>query len=145
MTPLDILLIEDNEGDIVLTKEALAEGTLTHNITVQRNGADALQYLSAHARHSPRDLPDLILLDINLPRIDGKEVLKKIKTDHQLKTIPVIVLTTSSSEKDINESYENHANCYIIKPIDLNKFMYVVKIIESFWLSVVIRPTKSLL
>lgn len=143
MKDIDILLVEDNEGDIVLTMEALEDARILNKVTVKRDGAEALDFLFNLAEHNPNELPDLILLDINLPKIDGKEVLSQIKTNPVLKKIPVVMLTTSSSEVDILESYNKHANCYIIKPVDLNKFFSIVKAIENFWVTIVKLPEKD--
>src|SRR5665647_1284431 len=132
-----ILLIEDNEGDIVLTIEALKEAKVNNVIQVVRDGEEALQYLRKQERFSNMETPDLILLDINLPRLDGKEVLAEIKKDEDLMIIPVVMLTTSDSEKDILESYQHHANCYITKPVDFQKFMHVVHMIKDFWIGIV--------
>jgi two-component system, chemotaxis family, response regulator Rcp1 len=142
MKGIQILLVEDNEGDIVLTLEALSEGKLKNQVSVVRDGAEALDYLYER-KNTPALLPDLILLDINLPKIDGKEVLQTIKNDNDLKTIPVVMLTTSSSDRDVKEAYDNHANCFITKPVDLNKFFEVVKVIEDFWISIVKLPLKE--
>ncbi len=143
MKEIDILLVEDNEGDIVLTMEALDDARILNKLHVKRDGAEALDYLYSTNKDNPGELPDLILLDINLPKIDGKEVLHRIKTHPTLKKIPVVMLTTSSSEVDILESYNNHANCYIIKPVDLNKFFNIVKAIENFWVTIVKLPAKD--
>ena len=143
MKDIEILLVEDNEGDIVLTMEALDDARIINKVTVKRDGAEALEYLLKLAVNDHASLPDLILLDINLPKIDGKEVLNQIKTNPALKKIPVVMLTTSSSEGDILESYNNHANCYIIKPVDLNKFFNIVKAIENFWVTIVKLPAKD--
>ena len=137
---LIILLVEDNEGDIVLTVEALKEAKINNNVVVVRDGEEALNYLYRQGPYANAELPDIILLDINLPRVDGKEVLGKIKNDEHLKFIPVVILTTSDSERDIMESYVNHANCYITKPVDFNKFMQVVMMIKSFWITLVKLP-----
>jgi two-component system, chemotaxis family, response regulator Rcp1 len=137
-----ILLVEDNEGDIVLTVEALKEANITNRVVVVRDGEEALAYLYKEGEHANVQSPDLIFLDINLPRIDGKEVLAKIKNDDNLKFIPVVILTTSDSEKDILDSYTNHANCYITKPVDFNKFMQVVHTIKDFWITLVKLPTQ---
>ena len=142
MQSVHILLVEDNEGDIVLTLEALSDAKLKNQVSVVRDGAEALDYLNDR-KPTPHLLPDLILLDINLPKIDGKEVLQTIKNDHALKKIPVVMLTNSSSELDITESYNNHANCFITKPVDLNKFFDVVRIIEDFWITIVKLPSKE--
>jgi len=135
MKPVHILLVEDNEGDIILTREALKEGKIKNEISVARDGEEALAFLKEAAL-----LPDLVLLDINLPRMNGLELLTIIKQDDDLKKIPVIMLTTSVSEKDIFESYTNYANCFISKPVNLPQFMDVVKTIEDFWVSIVRLP-----
>jgi len=132
-----ILLVEDNEGDIVLTKEALREARIGNEVRVARDGQEALDML-----RNTDNLPQLILLDINLPKMDGLELLL-IKKDERLKRIPVIMLSTSSAEKDILHSYANHANCFITKPVDLAKFMEVVKSIETFWISIVKLPRNA--
>lgn len=142
MKSIQILLVEDNEGDIVLTQEALSDAKLHNKVEVVRDGAQALDYLYER-RDKPHLLPDLVLLDINLPKIDGKEVLQTIKNDEQLKKIPVVMLTTSSSQLDIVDSYNNHANCFITKPVDLDKFFEVVKVIEDFWVTIVRLPSKN--
>lgn len=139
---LEILLVEDNEGDIRLTIEAFKEAKIKNQIHVVRDGEEALQYLRKEAAFADVRTPDIILLDINLPKIDGKEVLHAMKHDPALKTIPVIMLTTSSSETDVQESYSNHANCYVIKPVDLNKFMEVIRSIEEYWVSIVKLPSR---
>jgi two-component system, chemotaxis family, response regulator Rcp1 len=135
MQEVTILLVEDNEGDIVLTKEALREARIGNEVRVARDGEEALDIL-----RDTDNLPHLILLDINLPKMDGLELLGIIKKDERLKRIPVIMLSTSSAEKDILHSYANHANCFITKPVDLAKFMKVVKSIEAFWISIVKLP-----
>lgn len=140
MTPIHILLVEDNEGDIILTLEALNEGKVINKISIVRDGEKAIQFLNKEGEYKHAERPDLILLDINLPRIDGKELLAYVKTNEQLKSIPVVMLTTSTSEKDILESYKNYANCYISKPVDLDKFFDVVQKIENFWISIVHLP-----
>jgi two-component system, chemotaxis family, response regulator Rcp1 len=140
---IHILLVEDNEGDIVLAREALNEGRIINRVTVARDGEEALDFLRRTAAEDRKDMPDLVLLDINLPCLDGKEVLAAVKNDPILKVIPVVMLTTSSSEKDIMESYSNHANCYITKPIDLDKFIEIIHKIENFWLSIVKLPSKD--
>jgi two-component system, chemotaxis family, response regulator Rcp1 len=140
MSEIHILLVEDNEGDIVLTLEALREAKLKNNISVVRDGEEALQFLYKEGKFADEETPQLILLDINLPKTDGKEVLQRIKYDPDLKKIPVVILTTSSSEKDILEAYNNHANCYITKPVDLDKFIQVIHTVEDFWISIVQLP-----
>jgi CheY-like chemotaxis protein len=136
MQPINILLVEDNEGDIVLTMEALKEGRLHNTVTVIRDGEAAIGFLDDRENAAP----DLILLDINLPRIDGKEVLRFIKSHPVHKSCPVIMLTTSSREKDIVDAYNEYANCYIVKPVNLESFMEVVRSIEDFWISIVRLP-----
>jgi len=135
-TPIEILLVEDNPADVRLTQEALREGKVKNNLSVARDGEEALAFLRREG--APR--PDLILLDLNLPRRDGREVLKEIKDDPQLRMIPVVVLTTSAAESDILKSYSLHANCYITKPVDLDQFITVVKSIDDFWLTIVRLP-----
>lgn len=135
-----ILLVEDNEGDIVLTLEALKEVKVSNILSVVRDGEEALQYLRKEGRFNNAETPDLILLDINLPKIDGKEVLEEIKRDELLMTIPVVILTTSDAEKDIQDSYSLHANCFITKPVDFEKFIEVVRMTNDFWISIVQLP-----
>lgn len=137
-----ILLIEDNEGDILLTKEVFSDTDLKHAISVSRDGEEAIIFLTELAKNK-RVLPDLVLLDINLPKIDGKEVLRYIKTTSELKSIPVIVFSTSSSISDISYSYENNANCYISKPKDFDKFTDLIAVLETFWLKVAQLPVKN--
>ena len=137
---INILLVEDNEGDIVLTVEALSEAKINNMVVVLRDGEAALKYLMKEDPYQDAETPNLIFLDINLPKIDGKEVLTKIKNHDQLKIIPVVILTTSDSEKDILDSSTNHANCYITKPVDFKKFMEVIHRIKDFWISVVHLP-----
>jgi two-component system, chemotaxis family, response regulator Rcp1 len=137
---ITILLVEDNEGDIVLTVEALREAKITNKVVVVRDGEEALNYLYREGKYHDVESPDIIFLDINLPRVDGKEVLIKIKADETLRSIPVVILTTSDNEKDITESYDNHANCYITKPVDFNKFMRVISMINDFWITIVKLP-----
>ena len=135
---ITILLVEDNEGDIVLTQEALKDGRIKNNIIIARDGVEALAVLD-----SGNELPDLILLDINLPKLNGLEVLTAIKKDPRLKTIPVIMLSTSDEQNDILTSYSNYANCFITKPVDFNRFIEVVRSIEDFWISIVKLPKKK--
>jgi len=134
--PIEILLIEDNPGDVRLTIEGLSESKVRNTLHVAKDGVEAMDLL----RRADGPRPDLILLDLNLPRMDGREVLTAIKSDPKLKIIPVVVLTTSRAEQDILRSYELQANCYITKPVDLEKFMTVVKSIEDFWLTIVRLP-----
>jgi two-component system, chemotaxis family, response regulator Rcp1 len=143
MKEVHILLVEDSEGDIVLTLEAFKEAKIKNKVSVARDGEDALNLLQRTGKYSGAELPDLILLDINLPKIDGKEVLSRIKNHNDLRTIPVVMLTTSAAEKDIIFSYSNYASCYIIKPVSIDKFMEVVHSIEDFWLSIVTYPLKT--
>lgn len=142
-TPVHILLVEDNPGDVRLTVEALKEGKILVDLQVARDGVEALAILRREApfEHAPR--PDLILLDLNLPRMDGRQVLEVIKADAQLRYIPVVVLTTSAAEQDILQAYHLHANCYITKPVDLEQFIRVVKAIDNFWLTIVCLPQNS--
>jgi CheY-like chemotaxis protein len=143
MQEIHILLVDDNEGDVLLTREALAEAKIVNRISVAYDGVQALRFLKKEPPFMEQESPDLILLDINLPRMDGTEVLGIIKSDPELKRIPVIMLTTSSSEKDILTSYDNYANCYITKPVDLERFMDVVRTIEDFWISIVKLPKSA--
>ncbi len=138
--PIDILLVEDSEGDVRLVREALKEGKLKNELFVARDGADAMDFLLKRGKHAGAVRPDLILLDLNLPKKDGREVLADIKENPDLKRIPVIILTTSSAETDILKTYNLHANCYIVKPLDLDRFIDVVRSVESFWLTIVKLP-----
>ena len=140
--PVDILLVEDNPGDVRLTQEALREGKIHNRLTVARDGVEALAVLRREGPHTGAPRPDLILLDLNLPRKDGREVLADIKVDEQLRRIPVVVLTTSKAEEDILRTYDLHANCYITKPVDLDQFIEVIKSIDDFWLTVVRLPPR---
>lgn len=143
MKEIHILLVEDNEGDIVLTKEALSDAKIKNKVSVARDGEEALNYLNNAFEDAEALIPDLILLDINLPKVDGKEVLHYIKNTAGLKRIPVVMLSTSSNELDVADSYNNYANCFITKPVDFNKFFDVVKMIEDFWLTIVKLPSKN--
>jgi CheY-like chemotaxis protein len=140
MTPINILLVEDNEGDILLTVEALEEGKITNRIDIVRDGKQAINFLSKKAPYAEVAIPQLVLLDINLPKKNGYEVLQFIKSNDNIKHLPVIMLTTSSSEKDIIESYKSYANCYITKPVEVKDFMNAVASIKSFWFSIVQLP-----
>ena len=142
--PIQILLVEDNAADVRLTIEALHEGKVRNSLAVARDGAEAMRMLRREGEFASAVRPDLILLDLNLPRKDGREVLAEIKADDELKRIPVVVLTTSSAEVDILNSYSLHANCYITKPVDLEQFVHVVRSIDDFWLSVVRLPQGAL-
>jgi CheY-like chemotaxis protein len=137
---IDILLVEDNPGDIRLTKEVLKEGKISNTLNVVTDGEEALMYLMKEGKYSNAQSPDLILLDLNLPKIDGRQVLEQIKNHPKLKIIPVIVLTTSEAEQDVLKMYENHANCYITKPVDFEQFISVIRTIEDFWLTLVKLP-----
>ncbi|MBI4498794.1 MAG: response regulator [Chloroflexi bacterium] len=138
--PIEILLVEDNAGDVVLTQEALREGKIRNHLSVVPDGVAALAFLHREGAYADVPTPDLILLDLNLPRMDGRELLSAIKTDEQFRHIPVVVLTTSKAEQDVLMSYHLHANCYITKPVDLDQFISVVQSIEDFWLTVVTLP-----
>jgi two-component system, chemotaxis family, response regulator Rcp1 len=138
--PVEILLVEDNPGDVRLTREALREGKVYNNLHWAKDGVEALEFLRREGKHGKAPRPDIILLDLNLPKKDGREVLQVIKSDEQLKHIPVVVLTTSKAEEDVLKSYALHANCYVTKPVDLEKFIVVVKSIDRFWLTVVTLP-----
>lgn len=137
---IEILLVEDNPGDARLTLEAFKEGKVLNNLTVMKDGVEALAYLRRAGCYAAAKVPDLILLDLNLPRMSGREVLVQIKGDERLKTIPVVVLTTSADEQDVARAYSQHANCYITKPVDLEQFLRVVHSIEDFWLTLVRLP-----
>ena len=138
--PIEILLVEDNPGDADLAREAL-EGSKFHNIlNVVDDGEKAMAYLHRNGLYTEVSRPDLILLDLNIPKKDGRQVLAEIKEDDNLKRIPVVILTTSRAEEDVIKSYNLHCNCYITKPIDLNQFLSVVRSIEDFWLSIVVLP-----
>jgi two-component system, chemotaxis family, response regulator Rcp1 len=138
--PIDILLVEDNPGDVRLTIEALKEAKVLNNLVSVSDGVEALAYLKRRDQYAGATRPDLILLDLNLPKKDGREVLAEVKSDDELKRIPVVILTTSKAEADILKAYNLHANCYITKPVDLDQFMVVVRSIEDFWLTVVKLP-----
>ncbi|MBM7119273.1 response regulator [Archangium primigenium] len=141
--PIEILLVEDNPGDVRLTIEALKEGKVRNRLSVARDGVEAIAFLRRQGAHADAARPDLILLDLNLPRKDGREVLAEIKEDPSLRRIPVVVLTTSKAEEDILRTYDLHANCYINKPVDLEQFITVVRSIDDFWLSVVRLPASG--
>ena len=138
-----ILLVEDNEGDILLITEAFQERRIVNRITVLKDGKQAIDYLTAEAAKENPDLPDLLLLDVNLPKKNGHEVLQFIKENDSLKQIPVIMLTTSSSPADINLSYKNYANCYITKPVEVDEFMTAIGKIENFWINLVKLPDNN--
>lgn len=138
--PIEILLVEDNPGDVRLTMEALKEAKVINHLTVIKDGVEALAFLRRQGQYAKAPRPHLIVLDLNLPKKDGREVLAAIKADDSLKRIPVVVLTTSEDEQDVLKSYNLHANCYITKPVDLDQFIRVVRSIEDFWLGIVVLP-----
>ncbi len=138
--PVEILLVEDNPGDVRLTIEGLKEGKVRNNLSVVEDGVEALAFLRKQGKYNDAVRPDLILLDLNLPKKDGREVLLEIKSDDELCSIPVVVLTTSKAEQDILKAYSLHANCYITKPVDLDQFLAVVESIEDFWFTIVKLP-----
>jgi two-component system, chemotaxis family, response regulator Rcp1 len=140
--PIEILMVEDNPGDVRLTVEALKEGKVRNNFHTVEDGVEALAFLRRQGPYTDAPRPDLVLLDLNLPKKNGREVLAEIKQDPELKRIPVVILTVSQAEQDILKSYNLHANCYITKPVDLEQFLAVVKSIENFWLSVVMLPPR---
>ena len=141
--PIEILLVEDNPGDVRLTIEALKEGRFANIINVAVDGFEAMAFLRREGKYANAPKPDLILLDLNLPKKNGREVLAEIKTDSNLKCIPVVILTSSQAEKDIVETYNLHANCYITKPVDFEQFIRVVRSIEDFWFAVVRLPPRE--
>ncbi len=138
--PVEILLVEDNPGDVRLTRETLKDSKVLNHMSVVDDGVEAMAFLRREGKYVKATRPDLILLDLNLPKKDGREVLAEIKADEQLRRIPVVVLTTSSAEQDILKMYDLHANCYITKPVDLNQFSAIVKAIEEFWFTIVKLP-----
>jgi CheY-like chemotaxis protein len=138
--PVEILLVEDNPGDERLTREALKEGKVYSNLYWAKDGVEAMQFLRGEGKFAGAVRPDIVLLDLNLPKKDGREVLQEIKNDDALKRIPVVILTTSKAEEDVLKTYNLHANCYVTKPVDLEKFIVVVKSIDRFWLTVVTLP-----
>lgn len=140
--PIEILLVEDSPSDADLTKEALREGRVINNLRVVSDGEQALAYLRRQPPFSTAPRPDLILLDLNLPKRDGREVLEGIKSDNELKCIPVVVLTTSREESDVMAAYGRNANCYVTKPVDLDQFIDAIRSIDHFWLNIVTLPSK---
>ena len=140
VNPVEILLVEDSPADVRLTKEALKEEKLHINLNVVGDGVEAIQYLRREGKYVKALRPDLILLDLNLPKKDGREVLKDLKSDEHLRSIPTVILTVSKAEEDILRTYNLHANCFITKPLDLNQFSHVVKSIKDFWLTIVKLP-----
>jgi len=141
--PIEILLVEDNPGDVRLTREVLKDGRIRNTLNVAADGVEALAILRRDGKYSDMPSQDLILLDLNLPRKDGREVLAEIKEDPELRRIPVVVLTTSAAEADIFCAYDLHANCYITKPVDLDQFVTVIRSIEDFWLTIVKLPEEG--
>lgn len=140
---IEILLVEDNPGDIRLTREAFKEGKLQNHLSVVNDGVQALEFVRKQGVYANAPRPDLILLDLNLPRMDGREVLAVLKCDPLLKFIPVVILTTSAAEQDVFASYNLHANCYITKPVDFNQFIQVVQQVDTFWVNVVTLPPQT--
>jgi CheY-like chemotaxis protein len=141
--PIEILLVEDNAGDVRLTREALKDARVLNSLHVARDGEEAMEFLCHKGKYADVPRPDLVILDLNLPRKDGREVLAEIKADEDLKRIPVVILTTSKSEEDVLKSYNLHANCYVTKPLDLEQFIGVVQGIEDFWFTVVRLPDEG--
>lgn len=141
--PIEILVVEDNPADVRLIEEALREGKFNNRLSVAEDGAEAIEFLRRQGKYLTAKRPDLILLDLNLPKKDGREVLAEIKEDEDLRKIPVVVLTTSRAEEDIVRSYKLHANCFISKPVGIEQFMEVVRQIEEFWLSIVKLPSRQ--
>jgi len=140
--PIEILLVEDNAGDVRLIKEAFKDNKFLNNLHVARDGVEAMAFLHKEGKYANAVRPDLILLDLNLPKKDGREVLAEVKVDEDLKRIPVVIMTISKAEEDILKTYNLHANCYITKPMDLDQFIKVVKSVESFWLAIVELPPR---
>ncbi len=137
---VDILLIEDNPGDVDLTRDAFEESKMNNSLYVVEDGEEAIEFLYKKGKYSDAPRPELIILDLNLPKKDGREVLEEIKVDDNLKRIPIVILTTSKAEEDVLKTYNLHANCYITKPLDFEQFLQVVKSIENFWMSIVVLP-----
>ena len=140
--PIEILLVEDSPSDVEFTVEALKEAKVRNHLSIVEDGVQAMEFLHCQGQHAKAPRPDLIMLDLNLPRKDGREVLAELKADADLKMIPVVVLTTSRAEEDVLRAYQLHANCYITKPVDFQQFLNVVRAIESFWLYVVTLPPR---
>ena len=137
---IEVLLVEDNPGDVRLTREALREGKMRNNLSVAPDGVEALAFLRREGKYADAPRPHVILLDLNLPKKDGREVLEEVKADPMLRSIPVVILTSSEAERDIAQAYALHANCYVTKPVDLDQFITVVKSIEDFWFTIVKLP-----
>lgn len=142
--PIEILLVEDSPGDVRLTQEVLKEAKVRNQLHIVSDGVKAMTFLRREGKYANSPRPDLILLDLNLPKKDGREVLSEIKSDENLRRIPVVILTISKSEEDVFKSYDLYANCYVTKPVDLNQFLKVVKSIEDFWLTIVKLPEDGL-
>jgi two-component system, chemotaxis family, response regulator Rcp1 len=142
--PVNILLVEDNPGDVRLTQEAFKEGKIPVNLNVVMDGVEAILFLKKEGQYANQATPDLVLLDLNLPKRDGREVLEEIKTDPNLRRMPVVILTTSNAEQDIQKSYNLYVNCYINKPVDFDKFFEIIQKIEEFWLKTAILPSNRL-
>ena len=140
--PIEVLLVEDNPGDVRLTREALKAGKVWSSLHVVADGVEALAFVRQQGVYTNAPRPDIILLDLNLPKIDGREVLSNLKADPNLKRIPVVILTTSQAEEDILKAYNLNANCYITKPVDFDQFLKVVRVIEEFWLTIVKLPVR---
>lgn len=144
MRAIDILLIEDNPGDVELTKEALLDsGRINNLLNIIMDGEEALDYLFKRGLHTSATTPDIILLDLNLPKVDGREILREIKQESDLSRIPVIILSSSEAASDIQETYDLHANCFVTKPVNLDEFLRVVQMIEHFWIEIVTLPEKN--
>ncbi|MDA8059079.1 MAG: response regulator [Leptospirillum sp.] len=143
--PVEFLLVEDNPGDVRLTKEALTDSKVRNNLNVLGDGFAAMDFLHRNPPYENAQRPDIILLDLNLPRMDGREVLSRIKADPDLRRIPVVVITSSEAEQDILKTYDLHVNCYVTKPVDLDQFIKVVQSIETFWLTIVKLPSPDIL
>jgi two-component system, chemotaxis family, response regulator Rcp1 len=141
--PIEVLLVEDNPADVVLTEAVLAEAKVANRLWVARDGKEAMEFLRREARQPKSPRPDLVLLDLNLPRKGGLEVLAEMKADRELRAIPVVVLTTSAAERDVLAAYDQHVNAYITKPVDLDQFVAVVRAVDDFWLAVVRLPRRS--
>jgi two-component system response regulator len=140
VSPVEVLLVEDDPGDVLMTKEALADSKVLNNLHHVANGEDALKFLFKQDGYADVPTPDLVLLDLNLPRVDGREVLAKVKADDRLRRIPIVILTTSEAEEDVLKSYDLHANAYITKPVDFDSFVQVVRQVDDFFISVVRLP-----
>ncbi len=141
--PIDILLVDDDEGDVLLTQKALQNGKIYNSLSVARDGVEAMEFLRQEGEFKNAVRPDLILLDLNMPRKDGRETLTEIKSDPNLRCIPIVVLTTSDADRDVMQSYDLQASCYVTKPVDLKQFTNVVQTLQEFWLCVVRLPSKA--